>query len=299
MATDDTPSKPDAASSRQDPVLLRSFSSAPEAEAVAAALKVAGFQCWLSSDDCGGMYAAMDVVQGVHLFVRSADYAAADSFLKATPSAIDPGVFSPSETAATAPITSQSMTKGRLMPFVAGLVVGVLLCLLYQWADKLGTKNYRRDWNSDGKPDETWVYLNGHASESLVDRNFDGVLDSWSYYDSEGKQTLVRADENFDTVPDATWYYTNGLLVSSSLDTDFNGVPDVTYFFKHDLPQRTDWQPNGTNIISLRQFFRHGVLVEEQRDTDFDGAFDVVVLYDPFQNPIRTNAFKLLSPSSP
>ena len=61
---------------------------------------------------------------------------------------------------------------------------------------------------------------------------------------------------------------------------------------------QSDWRPNGTKIITLRQFFRHEVLTEETRDTNMDGAFDVTIRYDPFQNVIQTNAFVLLAPTS-
>jgi hypothetical protein len=97
-------------------------------------------------------------------------------------------------------------------------------------------------------------------------------------------------------VSDVRWNYTNGVPESSSADTDFNGTPDVVHTFKHDLVSQSDWRPNGTNIITLRQFFRHGILVEEWRDTNLDGTFDVTMRYDAFQNVIQTNTFKLLSP---
>jgi hypothetical protein len=66
----------------------------------------------------------------------------------------------------------------------------------------------------------------------------------------------------------------------------------------NDLPTQADWQPNGTNTVTRRQFFRHGRLFEEWRDTNADGAFDVTIHFDAFENPIETKAFKLHSLSS-
>lgn len=293
MASEDTNQTPQEASSPQITVVLRTYTTVSDAESAAAALKAAGFECALSSDDCGGMFPTLDAACGIQLSVRSCDAPAALAYLAAPTEEPNPDTSPTPEAAAAHP-----PARFPLLPFITGLGVGVLLCLLYQWADKLGTKKYRRDLNGDGRPDEVWVYVNNHLSESSIDRNFDGIVDAWNYFDPAGKQTLAKADNNFDTIPDVTWTYTNGVLASSHSDTDFNAIPDVICVFTNELPTRVDWQPNGTNLVMLRQIFRNGVLVEESHDTNMDGIFDVTTHFDAFQNPIRTNAFKLLSPAS-
>jgi hypothetical protein len=278
---------------RQTPALveLQVFGDSTSAELAKGILETGGIKCCLHTDDCGGMYPSMDLVRGVTLLVRSSDYDKAKALLAAEPAKTQP----PPETPGDA-VPPQS--RSSLLQVAAGLIIGVLLCVLYQWTSKFGTKTYRYDTNGDRKTDETATYRNGHLIEHAYDRNFDGKLDFWDHYDSSFKLMLSKADDNFDGVPDGTWRYDDGLLVSSTADTDFNGTADVTHTFKDDLVVQSDWRPNGTNIITLRQFFRHGVLTEETRDTNMDGSFDVTIRYDAFQNVIRTNAFMLLSPAS-
>ena len=281
-------------------VELKVFSDPNSADLAKASLLARGIECWLTADDCGGMYPFMDAAHGVKLFVRRSDSDAALALLAADRAAA--ADLSPPEETTTAAAATQitpPRIKLSLPQLIAGIVTGILLCLLYQWTATFGTKIYRYDWDGDGKSDEICVYHNGQYVESSFDRNFDGQLDYWNHFDSTGKRILSKADDNFDGVPDVTWNYTNGVLASSRLDTDFNGTPDVTHTFKHDLVVQSDWRPNGTNIITLRQLFRHGVLTEESRDTNMDGSFDVTIRYDAFQNVIQSNAFRLLSPSSP
>lgn len=282
-----------------DVVELRIFSDSTSAEMARASLEARGIECWLTSDDCGGMLSGMDAVRGIKLLVRRADIEAAKALLaadSAVPS--QPPATEPESTLASAKASSPRI-KLSLPQLITGVVAGVLLCLLYQWTSRFGTRTYRYDSDGDGKSDEISVFRNGHLIEQSFDRNFDGMLDSWNHYDSAVKRNLSSADDNFDGVADVRWNYTDGVLTSSSADTDFNGTPDVTHTFKHDLVVQSDWRPNGTNIITLRQFFRHGVLTEESRDINMDGSFDVTIRYDAFQNVIQSNAFRLLSPSSP
>jgi hypothetical protein len=281
-----------------DMIELKTFSLIGLAELARANLEAHSIACWLTADDCGGMLPGMDVVRGVKLLVRASDRDAANEVLASqfTPSD-QPGAdeFAPEP----APEKdSPPQTRLSLPQLAAGVAAGVLLCLLYQWTSRFGTKTYRYDSDGDGKTDEIVVFRNGRLVEQSFDRNSDGRLDAWEHYDSASKRILSKADDNFDGVPDVTWYYAGGLATSSSVDTDFNGTPDVTHTFKNELVVQSDWRPNGTNIITLRQFFRHGVLTEESRDTNMDGSFDLTIRYDAFQNVIQTNAFMLLSPAS-
>jgi len=278
-------------------VELRTFSDLALAELTKSSLEAGGIECWLTADDCGGMIPGMDTVRGVKLSVRSSDLDAASallaqdtSYAQTTPgdSASEPA---PAKASSPRPMPS-------LLQLAAGVIAGVLLCLLYQWTSEFGTRTHRYDNNGDGKTDEIATYRNGYLIEQSYDRNFDRRFDYWDHYDSAFKRILSKADENFDGTPDVTWGYTDGLLTSSSADTDFNGTPDVSNTFKNELIVQSDWRPNGTNIVTLRQIYRHNLLIEELRDTNMDGSFDVTIRYDAFQNVIQTNAIMLLSPAS-
>jgi hypothetical protein len=278
-----------------EPVVLRTFSSLTAAESAAATLTAHGIQCWIKTDDCGGMLPSLTAPGGVRLLAGSLDVEAAKALLDSRPTAEE--VVALDEAAsATSPPDSAPHVRLSLWQITAGIVVGILLCLLYQWTANLGIKTYRYDLDGDGKTDEVAVFQNGRCIEQSFDRNFDGLLDSWNYFDGALRRTVSKEDNNFDGVADLTWNYSNGLPVSSSMDTDFNGRPDVTTLFLYDLPKQTDWQPNSTNIVTRREFFRNGVLFEEWLDTNMDGLFDSTNQFDAFQNPLGTNAFRLFSP---
>jgi len=276
-------------------ITIQVFSTATAAEADAALLEANKIEYWLHADDCGGMLSALDAAHGVKLLVSPADADEARAMLAATP-VVTTG--SPPDDSST-PVADSTQPSPQFRPFfpqvVAGIVVGVVLCLLYQWTDNLGIKTYRYDTNQDGKTDSVWIYRDGECVEISEDRNFDGQLDIWSTFEGGCRRASAKADNNFDGAADVWWSYTNGILATSRADTDFNGTPDLTDFFQDEQVIRSDWQPNGTNVITLRQSFRNGVLVEESRDTNLDGTFDVSVHFDAFENPIGTNAFRLLS----
>lgn len=180
-----------------------------------------------------------------------------------------------------------------------GIVIGVILCLLYQWTNRPGTTTHYH-YIKDGKQDEAWVYHDGHLAEHLQDRNLDGVWDYWAYHEY-GNVVRSELDNNFDGKPDETWTCSKGDLVSMQKDTDFNGKPDEFCTYKFHIVQQMEMKPNGTKYTTEREIFKDEVLMEIWRGGDSKGNFKEVVRYDPFLNPISANiptAFLLLSPSS-
>ena len=274
-----------------DAVELQVFTNPDSANLARGILEANGIECWLAADDCGGMLAAVDLVRGIKLLVRSESATVARELLKAE---VVPELESIPPQLSPPPLPASGF-KLSLPQIILGVFLGIVLCLLYQKASKLGTKTYRYDTNGDRKVDVVWVYRNGECIEVDEDRNFDGRMDAWTYYGAGYRRSSAVADNNFDGAPDVWWSYTNGIPATARSDTDFNGTPDVTYFFKDEVVIRSDWQPNGTNVITLRQIFRHGFLVSESRDTNMDGTFDVTIQFDAFQNPVSANAFNLLS----
>jgi hypothetical protein len=267
-------------------VLVKTFHSSPDAEMAAGILRANGIAVWLLADDCGGMYPFLDAAEGIRLFVRSVDADAAKTLLAATPqSAEESALLAPTRQIA------PSRTKLSFPQIAAGMIAGILLWLLYQHTSQLGTHTYAYDNNGDAVPDNFMVYQNSRCIEQSFDRNFDGKPDSWDYYDADGKRKEVLSDDNFDGRIDGAWRYTNGVAVEAKLDTDFNGTTDVTYSFQNDLLKEAVWKPNGSMIVSLRQFFRHGMLAEEWRDINMDGNFDATNRFDAFQKEIHTKTF--------
>lgn len=277
-------------------VTIRIFGSHETTELAASNLEAHGIECWVNADDCGGMYPNLTAAGGVRLVVRVSDAEAAIVLLNAPAS---PAEINQIENDAVIPAPAETVPPKKLArgQIFVGIVGGVLLCLLYQWANKIGTRTYYHYTNATR--DEAWVYRDGHLAERFQDRNLDGAWDQWAYYE-HGSVARVESDNNFDGKPDETWTYSNGDLVSLEKDTDFNGVADEFYTYEYHVPKQLDMKPNGSKFTTLREVFQNGVLTEIWRGGDSNGNFKEVVRYDPFFDPIGTNnpaAFKLLPPS--
>jgi hypothetical protein len=275
---------------------LRIFSSHDAAQLAAANLEAHGIECWVTADDCGGMYPNLTAPGGVRLLVRASAAETAAALLNAQAS---PAEINQIETEAVASSPPETVPPKKLAwgQILFGIVIGVILCLLCQWANTHGTKTYY-DHTAAGKRDEAWVYQDGQVVECLQDRNLDGTWDCWTYYE-HGRAARSESDDNFDGKLDAFWTYSNDSPATGEQDTDFNGKPDEFYTYKYGILQQTDYRANGSKFTTTREIFQNGVLTEIWRGGDSNGHFKEVVQYDPFFNPISTNtavAFQLLSP---
>jgi len=281
---------------------IRVFTSHDAAEVAATNLEAHGIQCWLNSDDAGGMLPNLTAPGGVRLLVRAADAVAAIALLDAQVSPREINQIETEAVAAAPPETvpPKKLALGQIMfSAVIGVILGVMLCLLYQRANNLGTKTYYH-YTADGKRDEAWIYRDGHLVELMKDRNLDGAWDQWIYYE-HGRVVRSELDNNFDGKPDEIWTYSNGFPVALEKDNDFNGIPDEFCTYKFGILQQVDMRPNGAKFATQRWIYQNGVLVEILRGGDSNGNFKEVVRYDPFFNPISTNVpttFQLLLPSS-
>ena len=193
------------------------------------------------------------------------------------------------ENEAVASSTPEPVSPGKPAPgqllfgMVIGAILGILLCLFYQWANELGTKtlyHYRH-----GMADEEWIYRNGQLVEFLEDRNLDGKWDHWVYYE-HGRAVRAEYDNNFDGKPDVWWTFSDDGTDTVKRDTDFNGIPDVFGTYKNKIIQQVDTKPNGSKLSMERELYKNGVLTEIERGEDEDGNFKEIVHYDPFFNPI-------------
>lgn len=133
------------------------------------------------------------------------------------------------------------------------------------------------------------MYRNNHLVEFLKDRNLDGRWDYWVDY-QRGIRVRSVMDNNFDGKPDEWWTFSNGETATMEKDTDFNGTPDLFCIYSNDMLQQADFKPNGSKFVTMREIYKNGVLTEILRGGDSNGIFKEDVLYDPFFNPISTNA---------
>jgi hypothetical protein len=160
-------------------VTIRIFGSHDAAELARSNLESHGIGCWVNADDCGGMYPNLTAAGGVRLLVRVSDAEAAIALLNAQAS---PAEINQIETEAviSAPPETVPLKKLAWGQILFGIVIGLILCLLYEWANNFRTKTYYH--HANGKVDKMWVYRNERLAEFSEDRNLDGVWDHWVHY---------------------------------------------------------------------------------------------------------------------
>jgi hypothetical protein len=287
----DFPPKPASTETRTDnenkTVVIRIFDRHEAAQLAAANLKSHGIECWVTADDCGGMYPNLTVAAGVRLRVRVADVEAAVALLDTPLSPAETEKIETDAVTAAPPeiVPAQNLAWGQIL---LGLVAGIILCLFCLPSHHPGTKTVY-EHTRGGKVSAAWVYKDDHLVEVLRDRNLDGKWDYWSYY-QYGFRERSEEDNNFDGKPDEWWEYSNGEAATMEKDTDFNGLPDVFATYEQGLIQQLDIKPNGSKFVTEREIYRNNVLTEILRGGDSNGVFKEDVLYDPFFNPISTNA---------
>lgn len=132
------------------------------------------------------------------------------------------------------------------------------------------------DADRDGKPELLRYVLPG--SHQMVrqekDRNYDGIIDSWSDYES-GSLVARVLDSNHDGNPDVWERYRSGRMTSREIDRDDDGVRDA--FFRYEgsslVEERHDANNDGS--IDLHISYDKGKRVRAEEDRDHDGRMDI------------------------
>ncbi len=270
-------------------VLIKTFGYMPDADLAASQLRAQGIWCEITADDCAGMYPSMGVIQ---LLVAPEDAEDARRILKETAS-IPSAVMNPVEEKSPVPNGPPPRVLRFNIGLLVGVIVGVLIHISYSRLWELRDLNPRYDHDGDGVPDREQIWKEGELKEERFDRNGDGRSDNWLHYRDGQVVVTEESDDNFDGKADSSYTTSPRQLLAHSIhDTDFNGVPDLKTTYTNGLYHQSDWRPNGTNVVVLRQLYRAGWLEEELRDVNGDGLFDVSILYDRFSTPIRTNSLR-------
>ena len=106
------------------------------------------------------------------------------------------------------------------------------------------------DANNDGKPDIFIVHEGSREVCRAVDLNFDGVIDSYSYFDQSGQ--LRRRESDYDK----------------------DGQIDEISVFKSGQIAEKDQSTAQARHLDTWDFFQAGVLVRSERDSNGDGIID-------------------------
>jgi len=87
------------------------------------------------------------------------------------------------------------------------------------------------DRNGDGKTDSTLIYKDGVRYKRLIDRDFDGVVETWDYYDHMGVRRRTEFDRNGDGNADEWRYYEqSSIKLLREYDRNFDGKVDKRVF---------------------------------------------------------------------
>jgi hypothetical protein len=100
------------------------------------------------------------------------------------------------------------------------------------------------DANNDGRPD---IFVAGGCR--AIDLNFDGVIDSYAYYDGSGKLRRREYDYDRDGLIDEIATYQNGVLTEKDQATSMQRRLDTWDFYQNGALARSERDSNGDGII--------------------------------------------------
>ena len=106
------------------------------------------------------------------------------------------------------------------------------------------------DVNGDGAPDLWQVMSGGREVCRAFDGNFDGVKDSFVYYDEQGRERRRESDFDRDGIPDEVTISEGGVVVRKERETNYDSKIDT-------------WE-----------YYEGGRLAKTERDSDADGIID-------------------------
>jgi hypothetical protein len=160
-------------------------------------------------------------------------------------------------------------------------------------------KELTYDSNHNGKVD-TWTDMDGaRPLRTRIDRNEDGRLDRWEYYDPQGQLQKVGFSRKDDGKPDAWAYssadgrierieissagddtkidrwerYDPSGLVSAEDDGNSDGTADKWETYQAGALRTAAWDDNGDGKPDRRFTYDAGALVTIESEPDTAGAF--------------------------
>ncbi len=105
------------------------------------------------------------------------------------------------------------------------------------------------DANGDGKPDIFIVREGGREVCRAVDLNFDGVIDTYSYFDSAGQLRRRENDYDKDGQIDEISTFKGGQITEKDQSTALAKKLDTWDFYQAGMLMRTERDSNGDGII--------------------------------------------------
>ncbi len=107
----------------------------------------------------------------------------------------------------------------------------------------------KEDINGDGKPDRITVSEGSRPACRALDFNFDGLMDSWVYLDSQGQIRRRESDFDRDGRVDEVALYKAGLLAERQRATTLVGKLDTWEYYTSGKVSRTERDSNGDAYV--------------------------------------------------
>jgi hypothetical protein len=105
------------------------------------------------------------------------------------------------------------------------------------------------DANGDGKPDIFIVREGGREVCRAVDLNFDGVVDSYSYFDGAGQLRRRESDYDKDGQIDEISVFQGGRIAEKEQSTALARHLDTWDFYQAGVLLRTERDSNGDGVV--------------------------------------------------
>jgi hypothetical protein len=107
----------------------------------------------------------------------------------------------------------------------------------------------KEDINGDGKPDRVTVSDGSRPKCRAMDFNFDGLMDSWVYLDSQGQTRRRESDFDRDGRVDEVALYKAGVLAERQRATTLVGKLDTWEYYTSGKVSRTERDSNGDAYV--------------------------------------------------
>ncbi len=147
-------------------------------------------------------------------------------------------------------------------------------------------KAHSLDADRDGAPEEIRLFdeSTGKLVEVDRDRDYDGSLDGWTFYEA-GVPRSAQRDNNGDGKPDE-WlrYGPDGRATSREVDRDGDGVRDAFYTYEGGTLALERHDTNGDGHPDRILHYEDGKLALAEEDTEDDGRTDTWTHYKVVSN---------------
>lgn len=276
--------------------VLKIFPDDLSAQLVASELRAEGIESQIFTDDAGGAIPALQMTQGVRLFVKQEDWKRACEVLAAVELEIQPETKPAPIKEGTPPASRIESWVMHVLFFLIGIVVAFSISGIAFFYHLRHEHRYSgvvyHDHDGNGINDEIAHYKRGTLITVERDRNQDGRMDAWFYY-QRGFVVHAEADDDFDGRTDV-WrtFDPFGNLLEQKQDVDGDGKADVIWKTRFDVLYEAVWFAKNSDTIQKKQVFAQGIKREEWIDENGDGEFDLKIFFDNRENEIRRERLK-------